>query len=408
MWTSLRCTTTFVLLVFAVVMSQQFGHSTKKHFLLENGFTNLNAAAFGNVCNDSANAQSRYYKIMESNPNTWFRGVYQAVLNDARTRIARYISATEDNLVIVENASSAINAVMRSLANGLNLGKGDAVLYMNIAYPMVKNIINYLAKVRGFDVIIVDVKFPITKDEDFIEPVRTAIANYSGRVRVAALDHMSSYPSSILPIKKLIDMCHAHDIPVMVDGAQVMGQIPLALDDLGADFYTANAHKWMYSPKGTAFLYVDKKWQHMIQPIVISSEYGDDFVTNFQYVGTRDYCPYMAIHEAMDFRRDLGDEQIMTYVHDLAWKAANLVATKWYTTLMVPEESMNGAIISVVIPCNIERGQDIQKKLFERYNTYVQLGSLDGIAYVRLCSQIYLELSDFELFADRFLLLLKE
>jgi selenocysteine lyase/cysteine desulfurase len=277
---------------------------------------------------------------------------------------------------------------------------------MNIAYPMVKNVINYLAKVRGFDVIVVDIHFPITKEEDFIEPVKRAIASYNGRVRVAALDHMSSYPTCILPIKRLAQLCHEHDIAVMVDGAQVMGQIPLYLDDIGADFYTANAHKWMYSPKGTAFLYVDKKWHHMIQPIVISSEYGDDFVTNFQYVGTRDYTPYMAIHEAMDFRQTLGEEKIMKYNHDLAWHGANLVAKMWNTTLMTPVESMNGALVCVKLPCNIEKGQDVQKRLFDRYNMYVQLGALDGVAYVRLCGQIFLEMSDFELFGKRFLELL--
>jgi hypothetical protein len=123
-----------VLIVCILVMSvlslttAQLGHETRKYFLLQDGFTNLNAAAFGNVCNDSATSQSKHYKIMESNPNTWFRGVYQAVMNNARSRIAKYISANQDNLVLVENASAAINAVMRSLADGLNLGKGDAVL----------------------------------------------------------------------------------------------------------------------------------------------------------------------------------------------------------------------------------------------------------------------------------------
>ncbi|KAL0482752.1 hercynylcysteine S-oxide lyase [Acrasis kona] len=401
---------TLLIIVVAFTMAEpQFGHQMRKHFLMKEDLVNLNAAAFGTMCRPAYESQRKYVDIMESNPNIWFRGVYQEPLNRARTRISKYVNAKEDDLVIVENASAAINAIMRSLADGLNLGKGDAVLYMNIAYPMVKNIINYLAKVRGFDVLIVDIKFPITSDDDFIVPVQTAISKYNGRVRVAALDHMSSYPSCILPIKKLTQICHDQDIAVVVDGAQVMGQIPLDITDIGADFYTANTHKWMYSPKSSALLHVDPKWHSMVQPIVISSEYGEDFVTNFLYVGTRDYCPYLALHEAMDFRESLGGDQvIMKYNHDLAWKGANLVANSWNTTVLVQKEDMNGALVSVQLPCDLESGMDVAKAIFDRHQTYIQLGHLDGLTYVRLCAQIFLELNDFELFAQRFKTILSE
>ncbi|KAL0481057.1 hypothetical protein AKO1_012845 [Acrasis kona] len=125
---------TLLIIVVAFTMAEpQFGHQMRKHFLMKEDLVNLNAAAFGTMCRPAYESQRKYVDIMESNPNIWFRGVYQEPLNRARTRISKYVNAKEDDLVIVENTSAAINAIMRSLADGLNLGKGDAVLYMNIA-----------------------------------------------------------------------------------------------------------------------------------------------------------------------------------------------------------------------------------------------------------------------------------
>lgn len=80
--------------------------------------------------------------------------------------------------------------------------------------------------------------------------MQAAIDQYGSNIKFASFDHISGYPSAILPIKQLVSLCHQHNIVVMVDGAHAMGQIPLNITDIDADFYISDGHKWLYSPKG--------------------------------------------------------------------------------------------------------------------------------------------------------------
>lgn len=89
-------------------------------------------------------------------------------------------------------------------------------------------------------------------------------------ITFATFCHITSAPSITLPIKELIEMAHQKDIPVMIDGAHALGQIPIDIEELNPDFYLANAHKWLFSPRGSAFLYINPMFQNRIQPPVTS------------------------------------------------------------------------------------------------------------------------------------------
>lgn len=100
---------------------------------MQPGYTNLNHGAFGSVCKPSLTAERSFFDQMEADCNIWFRGGYQPVLQQVRTRLAQYVNAQDHDLVLVENASSGVNAVLRSLADQMPLKQGDVILHMNIA-----------------------------------------------------------------------------------------------------------------------------------------------------------------------------------------------------------------------------------------------------------------------------------
>jgi isopenicillin-N epimerase len=385
-----------------------FGAAMQQFFLMQR-YLNLNHGAFGAVAAAAATAEHAYYSQMEADANLFFRGGYQPVLQGVRERLAAYVNANASDLVLVENASSGINAVLRALADTLPLRAGDCILQTTAAYPMVKNVIAYLARVRGLCVVNVTITFPVASPDDIVQPVKAALAAAGSAVRIAVFDHIASYPSVVFPIQQLAALAHAYGALVVVDGAHVLGQIPLDLQAVGADAYVTNAHKWFYSPKGTCLLWVRPALQQLVLPTVLSGSFdGDGFQALFQYTGTRNYCAFLAVGAALDFRQRIGDAAIYQYIHDVAWQGALSVASIFNTSLLVPNEAMNGALVSIVLPTNNGTAvQLVAQTLLRDYNTYIQTSAIDGVWYVRISGQIYLEVSDFTLMAQRFLALLR-
>ena len=106
----------------------------------------------------------------------------------------------------------------------------------------------------------VNITWPVTGPESFIEPVRSALelaASLSLNIRVAVISHISAYPSVVLPVRELVDLLHSYGIPVVVDGAHALGNIPVDIMALGnPEVWFGNAHKWYLSSKSSCVMYV--------------------------------------------------------------------------------------------------------------------------------------------------------
>lgn len=73
------------------------------------------------------------------------------------------------------------------------------------------------------------------------------------------IDHISSTPAIIFPVKDIVDYLHSKNIIVVIDGAHAVGAIDLDVPSYGADFYFSNLHKWNYAPKSSAFLWINSQ-----------------------------------------------------------------------------------------------------------------------------------------------------
>jgi hercynylcysteine S-oxide lyase len=80
-----------------------------------------------------------------------------------------------------------------------------------------------------------------------------------------------------------------NDILSVIDGAHAIGQIPLDIKEIEPDFFVTNCHKWLFTPRGSAILYVPYKHQKKIHPSVTSPYFHLGFVAEFSWVGTQDF-----------------------------------------------------------------------------------------------------------------------
>jgi len=267
-----------------------------------------------------------------------------------------------------------------------------------------KHIFQWLHDLDGVEVISVNITLPVISDEvTFLAPLR-AVLDAHPDVRLVTFAHVVSSPGIIQPALPLVALCKERGVPVLVDGAHAPGLIDVDLTALDADYYVGNNHKWMYAPKGSAFLWANPRHHDAVVPTVISSEFTPtDYIQRFLYVGTRDYCPMVATLDALDFRESLGDAAIKTYNADLAWWAGNYLAGLWNTTLLAPRQYV-AAMIDVGLPLpTLADAQALQAWLFDEYGIYIVTMEHLGRPFTRLSAQIFLEEVDFEELGERVL-----
>lgn len=376
------------------------GELKSKYFLLNSTYRNYNHGSFGAVPRPVAEAQFAYYMECESEPDVWMRTTYYEKIVNSRAAIAEVINAESENVVLVENASSAINSILRTIG----LKQGDIILRLSTAYGMVISTLNWLVATIGIKVLVVDVTFPITSSQQILDSVKAAYDANPGVV-VSIFSHISSVPAVIEPVENLLSLAHSAGSLVIIDGAHAPGAIKIDLKKLQPDFYLGNAHKWLFSPKGTAFLYVKSSLQYSTypEPSVISTftlEPPQPLADRYKYTGTRDYTAMSTILFAISFFDTLGGmEKVMQYNHDLACDGATFLAEAWNTSLLVPM-SMTGTMSNVILPSsNGDAINYMVSTLLSDYNTFLVAASVvdsqgNIIYYSRLSAQVYLEMED--------------
>jgi len=393
-----------------------FGHQMKeKIFLLSPGFNNLNFGSFGAPPREVLEAKRKYEDECEAEPDKWFRGQYQRYLKENRERLANYIGADQEDITFTESSSTAVNSILRSLS----YEKSDKILHLSTAYPMVKHTLSYLVDRFNISLIEVPVVFPGKSQPptgihgSLVESIEREILANKGKIKIACFSHITSIPAIILPLEDILPICKKHGVSVLIDGAHTIGHIPLNLkhlESLGMDYWTANGHKWLYTPKGSALMWVTKSKQNQIIPTVISSAFTTGFIpepsiyqTRFQYTATRDYTPFCTFKHALRFREKIGEEKINKYNHELATWAQNYLAKSWKTEVLVPDY-MTGNMGNVRLPLSITSKEDtdwLQAKLWQQYRIMTAVYELENPVtreksfWFRLSANIFNEKSDF-------------
>jgi isopenicillin-N epimerase len=215
-------------------------------------------------------------------------------------------------------------------------------------------------------------------------------------------DHITSSSGLVLPIAGMIELCRAAGVPVLVDGAHGPGQVPLDLAALGADWYVGNCHKWLSAPKGSGFLYARADRRADLHPVTISHGYGDGFTAEFDWTGTGDPTPYLAVPAAISFFERLGGQALMERNRRLVWEAAALLAKRLGTEVGSPFE-MTGSMAMVRLPTELKPELAESNRIRQALrNTGADspVHPLPGALWLRLSAYAYNELADYERLAE--------
>ncbi|KAK9766022.1 hypothetical protein K7432_005191 [Basidiobolus ranarum] len=370
------------------------GEAARKLYSLEPGYINLNNGSFGTVPLYVEKARRSWLERGEKNPDKWLRLDYVQEYDRVRNEVADYVGADKENLVFVPNATAGICSVIRSL----RFTPGEKVVYFSTTYDAVQQLLFYLQETQGLSLIEAPVDFPF-KDEEFLFAMEELL-DREHDVKLLIVDAISSLPGVIFPFQQLVRICKSKGILVLVDAAHAYGQIPLKLEELDADYFVTNIHKWGQCSRPCALLHVAEKHQADIHPTSISHGYATrKFYDDFLWTGTNDYSQIMSVTAALQFRKAIGEERILTYIHELARQGGQLVA-EILGTEVIGDEHQTGAMVNIRLPLSDQHGdkyiRHLVVTLLENYNIAITVYQYRNIWYTRLSAQIYNYLDEFE------------
>jgi isopenicillin-N epimerase len=311
-------------------------------------------------------------------------------LREAAAEVADFLGVRGEDLVFVDNATTGANAVLGSVP----LGPDDEILVTDLGYGGVTNAARFVARLSGARLTSVTTPDPGAAPGDFVDAIAAALGP---RTRLAIVDHVASSTALLLPIAEIAAACRARGVPLLVDGAHGPGALDLDLDALGVDWYVGNLHKWAWSPRSSAVLWVDASRRERLHPTVISWGLDQGLAHEFDLVGTRDPSPHLAAPEGLRMLRELGLDAIRAYNHDLAWRGGRELAARWGTELAVPE-SMVGCMVSVPLPPRFEatdeRAARLRDELLFEDGVEVNVYARRGRLWARVAVQVYNDEAD--------------
>jgi len=356
------------------------GSEWTAHWPLERGVAFLNHGSFGACPTEILEYQAELRAHMEAEPVRFLGRELEGRLDVARAALGAFVGADPDDLAFIGNATGGVNAVLRSL----RLAAGDELLTTDHAYAACRNTLDYVASVSGARVTVATIPFPVTSPEAIVD---TVLAQVTPRTRVALLDHITSPTGLILPIERLVAELARRSVESLVDGAHAPGMVPLDLTALGAAYYSANCHKWLCTPKGSAFLWVRRDRQAGVHPLTISHGAKGEragrsrFRLEFDWTGTQDPTAWLTVPKALEYLGGLvpgGWPALMARNRALALEARRVLCEAVGTAPACPE-AMIGSLASVLLPDSVkpETGwrvpEPLQARLFDGWGIEVPI-----------------------------------
>ena len=322
-----------------------------KHFSLDPDFVFLNHGSFGACPRVVLETQRELRARLEAQPVRFYEREVSGLLTQARQRLAEFVNASPDDLGLVTNATTGVNTVL----GAITLGRGDELLVTDHEYNACRNALEFVAKRAGASVVVVQIPFPVKDSQTIIDAI---MARVTPRTRLMLVDHITSPTGIVMPVDAIVEALENLGVDTLVDGAHAPGMVPLDLRRMRPAYYTGNCHKWLCTPKGSAFLYVREDKQSEMRPLNISHganmplSMGSRFRLEFDWTGTCDPTPWLCIPAALDTMASFyanGWADVREHNRALALKARDLLCEHLNQEPPCPDHMM-GSLAAVVLP----------------------------------------------------------
>jgi isopenicillin-N epimerase len=368
-----------------------------RQFLLREDVVFLNHGSFGACPRPVFEAYQAFQLELERQPVAFLGGHgLTERMRVPRVALAAELGTSPDNVVGLVNATEGLNIVAQSL----KLEPGDEIVTTDHEYSALEKTWAYVARHTGARIVVVKVPMPLVSEAAFTEAL---VGAFTERTRVLFLSHITSPTALVFPIERPIAEARKRGIWTIIDGAHTPGHIPLDLDALDVDFYAGNCHKWLMTPKGSAFLYVRPSLQGLIDPLVISHGWTADskqpgakgafgnspFIDELEMQGTRDPAAWLSVPAALAFRAENDWPSVAEHCRALAQDTARRLRGMTGLPPLSTPEFCAPQMVAMPIPDTGIDAQVLHDTLLARYRIEIPVFKWQDRLIVRLSVQGY-------------------
>jgi len=369
-----------------------------KHWSLDPNVSFLNHGSFGATPDAVLDEQGRLRAQIERDPVRFYERSFLDLWDESRAALSNFMNADVDGMTFVTNATAGINTVLRSL----RLEPGDEIIVPDHSYQACWNAVDFVTSRAGAKTVVVEIPFRVSDENEVIDSIMGAVTE---RTVLALIDTVTSPTGMRMPFEQLTSQLQSNGVDVLLDAAHGPGIVPLDLNEIGAAYCTGNCHKWICTPKGSAFLHIRHDRKHLVRPLSIGhgashdGSFQEKFEFEFAWPGTQDPTPWLCIPKALNFVGSLvkgGWSAIIQRNHDLILEGRRIICEAMGVTPPIPD-SMVSAIAAVEMPPDGEvgpislEGDPFHNYLLDQYGIQVPVFPWrhHGERYIRISAQLY-------------------
>jgi isopenicillin-N epimerase len=384
-------------------------NALKDQFLLDPDVVFLNHGSFGATPRPVFEKYQEWQRVLERQPVQFMLRNLMDWLAEARQILANYLHVHADDLVYIPNVTFGVNMVARSLT----LGPGDEVLASDHAYGACDRTLEFVCNKTGASYQRQPISVPVASPDAAVEQFWQGV---TPRTRVIFLSHITSPTALRLPVEAICRRAREAGILTLIDGAHAVGQIPLDVETIGADFYTGNCHKWLLSPKGSAFLHVRRDKQDLIEPLVVSWGWKGDsvfttgaaFPDSLQWMGTQDPAAYLSVPSAIQFQAEHDWPAVVQDCHALVCQALHRISDVTHLAPLYPDNAGFYCQMAVAPLPPVADLVGFRARLYDEYNIEVPLVQWKQHQFIRISVQGYNNQADIDALLRALALLLPQ
>jgi selenocysteine lyase/cysteine desulfurase len=360
----------------------------RSQFLFEDGLIMMNNGTVGPMPKPVFNTLMRYFKLQATNPYDVYNFL-PSFREAARAKLASFIQASPEEVVLSHNTTEGINFVTA----GLDMKEGDEVVVSNLEHPGAIN--PWKLKQKRHGIVIKEVPFGLpTKSVD--EVVGSVAAAITPRTRIISLGHTVFITGLITPLKEISQMAHEKGLLVLGDSAHGLGMLDLNMKEMGIDFFASSPYKWMGAPTGIGLFFVRKEAQDKLWPTIVTGgwdTYKD--ARKFETHGQDAEALIFALDEALNFQNAIGQARIERRIKALAGQLKQELRKIPGVKIHTPDDPYLSAGLTAFSLEGVDPAK-IVDYVREKYNIVVRtIGNKEaGTLAVRVSTPIYVTARD--------------